>query len=65
MRRFAASACLFKEVPVGMNLVCDLRLIRAANKEEAVGKYLTETQEQFPDRHARQMPLVLEIEDEG
>jgi type VI protein secretion system component VasF len=61
LRAFAMSATLIKNIINGVNIMTDLRIILARNKEEAMGKYILEINEQCPDHYIHVRPLAMEI----
>lgn len=61
MKIFATLSTLIKDIPNGENIVSDLRVIETESREEAIGKYVLEISEQFPEHYIHCRPLVIEI----
>lgn len=59
--QYAVSSTLIKEIPNGSNIMSDLRPIKAFSKEEAMGKYILEVNEQFPEHHIHIRPITMVI----
>jgi len=60
-KKFAVCATLTEDVPNGINIMTDLRTVKAANKNEAMGIYIMEVSEQFKNHQIYIRPLVMEV----
>ena len=61
LSRFAVSVCLVRETLTQYKIKSDLRMIEAASKEEAIGKYVLQLADEYPAHHNQTRPLAMEI----
>jgi len=62
-KSYAMSATLIKDIPGGMNIMSDLRKIKARNKKEAIGEYVLQINKEFKEHYIHCRPLIMEIKE--
>ncbi len=63
MNKYYVASTLIKDMPNGLNIITDIKVIMALSKEEAIGKYFMLMSELHPDHYIHIRPLVVESED--
>jgi len=58
---YAVASTLIKEMVTKMNVVTDLRLIEAVSKEEAIGIYMMQVSEQYPEHQVHMRPAAMPL----
>jgi hypothetical protein len=58
---YAVSATLIKDTKNRINIMTDLRRIKANSKEEAIGVYIMEVSEQFKEHQIWVRPVAMQV----